>query len=295
MSEKIDKKNEDKFFYKLMVYLVSFIIVAGILGTIFVIQKKKNEEEVARIEAIEEVTKETAKVALTEKEIEELFKEHKTEMVEVPATDAEIEESTKADSKETNEEMQAVVDWEGLWEINPDVYAWISIPGTSIDYPILQHASDNTYYLNYNIDGSYGYPGCIYTENLNSKDFTDSNTVIYGHNMKNGSMFAGLHQFEDSNFFAQNNKVYIYTPEEELTYTIFAAYIYDDRHLLYSYDFSNEDVYASYLREIFARRDLSANIRMDMNVTSEDNIITLVTCMSKQPDKRLLVQAVLEK
>ena len=209
MSEKIDKKNEDKFFYKLMVYLVSFIIVAGILGTIFVIQKKKNEEEVARIEAIEEVTKETAKVALTEKEIEELFKEHKTETVEVPATDAEIEESTKADSKETNEEMQAVVDWEGLWEINPDVYAWISIPGTSIDYPILQHASDNTYYLNYNIDGSYGYPGCIYTENLNSKDFTDSNTVIYGHNMKNGSMFAGLHQFEDSNFFAQNNKVYI--------------------------------------------------------------------------------------
>ena len=295
MSKKIIKKNGEKFLYKLMVYLVSFVIVVGILGTIFVIRNKKKEEEAAQVEAVEEATKQTAKAALTEKEIEELFKEHKTVTVEVSATDAEIEESTKADSKDTDEEMQAVVDWEGLWEINPDVYAWISIPGTSIDYPILQHASDNTYYLNYNIDGSYGYPGCIYTENLNSKDFTDSNTVIYGHNMKNGSMFAGLHQFEDSNFFDQNDKVHIYTPQEELTYTIFAAYIYDDRHLLYSYDFSNEDVYAAYLREIFARRDLSANIRMDMNVTSEDNIITLVTCMSKQPDKRLLVQAVLEK
>lgn len=70
--------------------------------------------------------------------------------------------------------------------MNPDVYAWITVPGTEI--PILQQPSDNSYYFMHNMDGSYGYPGCIYTENLNSKDFTDNNTVIYGHNMKNDSM-----------------------------------------------------------------------------------------------------------
>ena len=72
--------------------------------------------------------------------------------------------------------------------MNSDVYAWITVPGTEIEYPILQHHSDNSYYFMHNIDGSYGYPGCIYTENLNSKDFTDNNMVIYGHNMKNDSM-----------------------------------------------------------------------------------------------------------
>lgn len=289
------RKMGEKLLYKIMVYLVSFSIVAGVIGVVLSIQSKRNEEEAARIEAAEEATKEAAKGALTQEEIEELFKEHKTEEVEVPTEEAGTIESTEVDAEMAIEEIKAVVDWEGLWEINSDVYAWISIPGTSIDYPILQHSSDNTYYLNYNIDGSYGYPGCIYTENLNSKDFTDNNTVIYGHNMKNGTMFAGLHQFEDSSFFTQNDKIYIYTPGKELTYTIFAAYIYDDRHLLYSFDFTNEDVYAAYLEEIFTRRDLSTNIRTDINVTKEDNIITLVTCMSKQPDKRLLVQAVLEK
>ena len=159
----------------------------------------------------------------------------------------------------------------------------------------MQHATDNTYYLNYNIDGSYGYPGCIYTENMNSKDFTDNNTVIYGHNMKNGSMFAGLHKFEDAEFFEENTKVFIYTPEREYEYTIFAAYIYDDRHLLYSFDFANEDVYATYLEDIQNMRSMNALIKEDITVTAEDKIITLVTCIGNQPEKRLLVQAVLEQ
>ena len=147
--------------------------------------------------------------------------------------------------------------------------------------------------MNYNIDGSYGRPGCIYTENMNAKDFTDNNTVIYGHNLKNGSMFAGLHKFEEKGFFEEHSQVFIYTPEKTFEYTIFATYIYDDRHLLYSFDFANEDVYASYLDTVLNMRDLSANIRDGVTVTKEDTIITLATCMSNQPDKRLLVQAVL--
>ena len=293
-----------KILYKLLVLLASLAVVAGVLGAVFYVQDKKAKEEAARIEAEENAAKEVAKAAMTEEEIQALYKEHRKETVaeNVETQPAQTEESTEemaADDvmEESTEAVEAVsnspIDWEGMWEINEDVYAWITVPGTVIDYPILQHATDNTYYLNYNIDGSYGYPGCIYTENLNAKDFSDNNTVIYGHNMKNGSMFAGLHQYEEKSFFEEHSQVLIYTPEKEYEYTIFAAYIYDDRHLLYSFDFANEDVYASYLENITNMRDLSANIRDDIGVTKDDKIITLATCMSNQPDKRLLVQAVL--
>ena len=238
---------------------------------------------------------------MTQEEMEALYDQSKKDTtengnIETEDTSAEGEAVETTEGAETNSTYEGCpVDFDAMWEVNPDVYAWITVPGTVIDYPILQHATDNTYYLNYNIDGSYGYPGCIYTENMNSKEFTDNNTVIYGHNMKNGTMFAGLHKFEDSNFFNEHTEVYIYTPEKELRYTIFAAYIYDDRHLLYSFDFADEQVYANYLNDIQNMRSMNALIREDVEVTAEDKIITLVTCMANQPSKRLLVQAVLNQ
>ena len=228
-----------------------------------------------------------AKAAMSQDEMEQAIASHRT-------TSAEKEAATEAEGTDGDTLEETVIDFAGLQELNPDVYAWISVPGTKIEYPILQHPTDDTYYLNYNIDGSYGYPGCIYTEKANAKDFSDPNTVIYGHNMKNGTMFAGLHQFEDRDFFDKNQEVIIYTPDKTYHYRIFASYIYDDRHLLYSFDFHEKAVFETYLSEIYARRDMSTNLNEDITVTGEDKIITLVTCMGKQPDKRLLVQAVLE-
>lgn len=186
------------------------------------------------------------------------------------------------------------IDFESLWEINEDVYAWITIPGTIIDYPILQHETDNTYYLNYTIDGIEGYPGCIYTENVNAKDFSDNNTVIYGHNMRNGSMFTDLHKFRDAEFFSENDIVYIYTPQKQFTYKIFAAYLYDDRHLMNSFDFSDQEIYADYLSELQAMDSEDINIRKEIQVTDADKIITLITCIREQTEKRVYVQAMLE-
>ena len=261
---------------KLLVYIISILLVAGVVSAVFLLKNKGSEPA-------EEVY-EPAKPVMTQEEMEELYASHKVA--------AAVEETIV---NEEVENYQCPVDFEGLWETNKDVYAWITIPGTEIDYPILQHETDNTYYLNYNIDGSYGYPGCIYTENLNTKDFNDNNTIIYGHNMKNGTMFAALHKFEDATFFEENQKIFIYTPEKEISYTIFAAYIYDDRHLMYSFDFEQKEVYASYLEEIKNMRSMNALIREEVDVTAEDKIITLVTCLGNQPDKRLLVQAVLDK
>lgn len=212
-----------------------------------------------------------------------------------------------ADSPEsipTNESMtiisetnyQSPIDFESLWKTNEDVYAWITVPGTIIDYPILQHETDDSYYLNYTIDGVEGYPGCIYTEHMNSKDFTDNNTVIYGHNMRNGTMFTDLHKFRDGDFFAEHDTVYIYTPEKQLTYKIFAAYLYDDRHLMNSFDFSDPEIYSDYLSEIsnIDSNDENANLRKEIQLTTTNKIITLITCIREQPEKRVYVQAVLQ-
>lgn len=268
--------------------IISVIVgVAGLAAAYFVVSGISHivynrPVDTAATESTAETTEqgtEEAKAAMTEDEINEMLAGMK---------------ATETAETATEEQSEVIpVKFEELQAVNPDIYAWITVPGTVIDYPILQHASDNTYYLMHNIDGSYGYPGCVYTENMNSKDFTDNNTVIYGHNMKNGSMFAQLHKFEDPDFFNENREVLIYLPDEVLHYTIFAAHVYDDRHLLYSFDFTDPEVYQKYLDSIFSTRDMSANIDKDVTVTADDQIITLVTCIGSQPNNRLLVQAVL--
>ncbi len=193
-----------------------------------------------------------------------------------------------------DEAIFRAVDFTALQEdTNADIYAWIYIPDTRIDYPVLQHPSDDTYYLNYNLDGSKGYPGCIYTERENAKDFSDFNTVIYGHNMKNGSMFHDLHNYEDESFLPDHSYVYIYTPDRVLRYRIFTAYRYDDRHLLYSFDYATEEGRSGYLSEIFGIRSMSVVRDDQVEVTAGDKLITLSTCVGNQAENRYLVQAVL--
>lgn len=213
-----------------------------------------------------------------------------------------------APTEETGRESQALlnmgipipekeIDFSYLQDnVNRDIYAWIDIPDTKVDYPILQHPTDNTYYLNYNMDGSKGYPGCIYTEDYNTKGFADPNTVVYGHNMKDGSMFAGLHQYEDREYFDAHPYIYIYTEDKLYVYEVFAAYEYGDEHILYSCDFTDDEAFENYLESIYDMEDDTdslANIREDLDVTAEDRILTLSTCVTQRPERRYLVQGVL--
>ena len=179
-------------------------------------------------------------------------------------------------------------------DTNEDIYAWIYIPDTKIDYPVLQHPTDNTYYLDYNLDGSKGYPGCIYTEDYNQKDFTDPNTVLYGHNMKNGTMFAGLHKYGDAEYLEEHPYVYIYTEEGLLAYEIFAAYQSGDEHILYAHDgFADREVFGEYIEEILDMRSMGSVVKEEAEVTPDSRILTLSTCISGKPNNRFLVQGVL--
>ena len=185
------------------------------------------------------------------------------------------------------------IDWNELHGQNPDIYAWIYVPGTNIDYPILQHPDEKSYYLNHNIDGSEGYPGCIYTQNVNTKDWTDPNTVIYGHNMNNGSMFHDLHRFEDAVFFDETQYLYIYTPERNLVYEIFAAYPFTNIDLIMCFDYSTPEALLVYFDGIWTNRSMTSHFRDSIVLYGDSRIITMSTCIGGQPDMRYLVQAVL--
>lgn len=192
-------------------------------------------------------------------------------------------------------DMANPIDFKKLQAINPDLYAWIRIEDTVIDYPIAQREGDDRYYLRRDLYGEHRTAGCIFTEDENSRDFTDPNTVIYGHNMRNGTMFKGLHKFEDKTFFEEHPFVYIYTPDRVLVYEVFAAYTYDDRHILSSFDFKDENVFADYLEDVVHVRSFGAHVRNDLSLSAGDRIITLATCSGGRPDNRFLVQAVLVK
>lgn len=189
--------------------------------------------------------------------------------------------------------VEIPIDFAALQQQNPDVYAWIQVPGTEVDYPILQSSNDNTYYLNHTIDGEEKKEGAIFTENYNTKTFEDPNTVIYGHDMKNGSMFQSIHKYMDRSFFDNNRDIVIYMPDQILHYKIFAAYLTDNKHLLMNYNFWSKDEYQQYLNSIFSMRDMNAFLDTSTEVTTEDKIITLSTCYAGISTQRYLVQAVL--
>lgn len=184
------------------------------------------------------------------------------------------------------------IDFQKLQEENPDIYAWIQIPGTKVDYPILQSSSDDGYYLNHTVEGAEGYPGSIYTESLNKRDFSDKNTVIYGHNMKDGTMFGGLDQYVDPAYMKEHSQVIIYTPEHQYTYQVFAAVTYDDRHILKTYDCNDEAEFGEFLDSLSSMQNIATQFSSEVQATTKDRIITLSTCNSNNV-QRFLVEAVL--
>lgn len=209
----------------------------------------------------------------------------------------------QTDNKDTETEVETEelgidipekqIDWDAMHAECPDIYAWIYIPGTNVDYPILQSSEDmeEDYYLDHNLDGSKGYPGCIYTQRLNSKDFSDHNTVIYGHNMKNGTMFKTLHDYADREFFDTNKYIYIYMPDDTVkVYEIYGAYTYSNTHILLGYDCNTDEGFQEYLNTI-TPENYSGNYRTDIEVTGTDKVVTLSTCTGNSAT-RYLVQGV---
>ena len=161
---------------------------------------------------------------------------------------------------------------------------------------VVQHPTDDYYYLSHGPNGEQDMFGAAYIELCNKDDFSDPVTLIYGHNMMDDSMFATLHYFEDSQFFKDNMYFYIYTPGHKYTYTIVSAFAYDNRHIINTNKgFQNKDVLKQYYESIQDPTTHLKNVRSYVRLTENDKIVQLSTCMSdiNLSNQRYLVTGVL--
>ncbi len=188
------------------------------------------------------------------------------------------------------------VDWKALNNENHEIHAWIVVPGTKVDYPVVQSLEDDSFYLRRDYLGNPSVSGCIFTQSMNRRDFTDPNTVVYGHYMYDGTFFGSLHNFRDPQFFEEHKDIFVYTDGHILTYEIFAAYEYDSRHILLSFNFNDKAVFEEYLRSCLDPQSMSRNVREGVELNADSKIITLSTCVqNSDSSKRYLVQGVLIK
>lgn len=172
------------------------------------------------------------------------------------------------------EEISSPVDFSVLWEVNPDIIAWLWLPGIDISYPVVQ-GKDNEYYLHRTVDREENFAGSIFMEAANSPDFSDQNTILYGHNMKDQSMFGKLSAFREIETYTENPYIYICIPGKLLKYDIFAGADMPVNGLTYATQYSNED-FQSHINEILAA---SVTPPKPVEVLETDKIITLSTCV----------------
>lgn len=221
----------------------------------------------------------------------------KKDVYENMAQEAVAEPEPEEEQEETPEpepELPDIpVDFSKLQEQNPDIYAWIHIEDTVVDYPILQSIGNDDYYLTHTVDNEAGRPGAIYTQySYNNYDMTDNVTVIYGHNMRNDSMFGSLSEYLDEEFRDSHSEIQIYTPKHILTYRVVFTITYDNRHILSSFDCSTPEGYDSLLNSLQTERLMPSWIDDSYNITTDDRLVILSTC-NNNSDQRFLVGAVL--
>jgi len=219
-----------------------------------------------------------------------------TESVGPPETSAGPVD-TSSDTSEADERLsENPVNFSKQMSINDDIYAWIYIPNTDVNYPILQSNEDDLYYLRRDIKKNYSICGVVFTQSHNKKDFSDPVTLVYGHNMTGyapeTSMFATLHNFEDEEFFENNDTFYIYTPGHILTYKVVSAYKYDTRHIMNSFNFDDKNVVREYFDYVMNPMTIPMNVRKGVELKDDDKLVVLSTCMSDS-SSRYLVNGVL--
>lgn len=208
----------------------------------------------------------------------------------------ERQEQTPVPETPTEEELPVnPIDFAAEQEKSADIYAWIYIPDTGVNLPIVQSSVDDNFYLRRDVTGADDVFGSIFTQSMNARDFSDPVTLVYGHDTDNGTMFGDLHKFEDKTFFDEHEDMYIYTPGHILTYRIVAAYVYDDRHIMNSFDFSDLAVRQRYFDSVMNPTSMVVNVRDGVTLTTDDKIVQLSTCngVSTSDNTRYLVTGVL--
>lgn len=181
-------------------------------------------------------------------------------------------------------------DLEALRQENEDMVGWITIPGTTIDYPLMQW-TDNQFYLKHSWKQTPNPNGSIFMEWQNSRDFTDFNTIIYGHNMNSGAMFGSLRQFRRQPYWEEHPTFYIVCDQGVLRYDIFAVHRAGVDTIIFGLNLDTDEKKTRFIR--FATDYSSYDTGIEPTI--EDRIVTLSTCSGQGYTTRWVVQGVLNE
>lgn len=254
--------------------------------------KKSNEAalELAQQQTIESVEEKTDPSLEQQETEEEKTEEEKTEeaWAEQPGELVEVRYwvETAVEDDPYMEELEKI-SLEQLRSVNEDVLGWIQIPETKLEYPLML-GEDNNEYLKTSWDGKANVAGSIFLEQVNDKNFRHFNTVIYGHRMKDGSMFGSLKYYSDENYWKKHPYVYIVDDGGVHRYEIFAAYEASLERSTYQVGFADEESRQKFLEDCMGYSDIDTGVIPE----ADDRIITLSTCTGTGYESRWVVQAV---
>lgn len=182
-------------------------------------------------------------------------------------------------------QFTGVVDFEALQKVNPDVVGWIYQKDTIINYPIMR-GSDNDQYLHSDINKKYSVSGSIFMDYRNSGDFSDFNTIVYGHHMHDGSMFKSLRGYTKETDYYKDHKTFeLITPDKKYHLQIVSAFITPATSEAYTYSFNNIADKQAFLNYAVKNSKISTGV----TATTDDKIITLSTCAYDYDEARYVV------
>ena len=185
---------------------------------------------------------------------------------------------------------KSVIDFDELSVINSDIVAWIKLDDSVIDYPVTQ-CGDNDYYLERLFNKQENSSGCIFLDYRNSPDLSDRNSIIYGHHMKNGSMFSAITKYKEQSFFDEHPMFHLYTPQADYEVKIFSGYVADLQDSAWNTYFKDDVDFEKWIREKIQK----SLFKSDIKPGAKDKIITLSTCSYEFDNARFVVFGVINQ
>lgn len=190
------------------------------------------------------------------------------------------------------------VDFAQLQAEAPDIYAWLELPDTGIDDPVLQRAGADLFYNSHNAYGQYYMCGAVFSQSAyNGRNFDSPMTVLYGHSTVLGQpgAFMELNNYADEAYFDAHREMRVYMPDGMYVYRIFAACVHSNEHLLYCHDFSDETQFDAFFSSLTEDTSPDSHIDAEALPQAGDKVLTLSTCYSANKNLRYLVMGVLEE
>lgn len=184
-----------------------------------------------------------------------------------------ISEKTEESGANPADAAPIIVDFAALQSVNEDVAGWIYCEGTTINYPVLQ-GENNEFYLNHTYDKKVNRAGSIFIEASNRQNFADSNTIIYGHHMKNGAMFATLNKWAEQEYYEKHPVFWLLTPKQNYRIVLFSGYMTDAASDTYTIYQGSSREFDDYVQAVYANSDFSADVELDSN----EKFVVLSTC-----------------